>query len=95
MKLVFNEGRFRGEVVRIDGNDVVIKTNDGVRLHRDNETIRPRQPGTSRMVLWLRLRPTTKTILVAVSPYRGARDGNALWRGVRRMRRRKLSTKSS
>jgi hypothetical protein len=35
----FKEGRFRGEVVRIDGNDVVIKTKDGeVRLHRDKTT---------------------------------------------------------
>jgi len=32
----FKEGRFRGEVVRIDGDDVVLKTKDGeVRLHRD------------------------------------------------------------
>lgn len=32
----FKEGRFRGEVVRIDGADVVLKTKDGeVRLHRD------------------------------------------------------------
>lgn len=31
----FKEGRFRGEVVRIDGADVVLKTKDGeVRLHR-------------------------------------------------------------
>lgn len=35
----FKEGRFRGEVVRIDGADVVIKTKDGeVRLHRDKTT---------------------------------------------------------
>ncbi|MBX3301816.1 MAG: hypothetical protein KF693_06360 [Nitrospira sp.] len=35
----FKEGRFRGEVVRIDGTDVVIKTKDGeVRLHRDQTT---------------------------------------------------------
>lgn len=32
----FKEGRFRGEVVRIEGADVVLKTKDGeVRLHRD------------------------------------------------------------
>ncbi len=35
----FKEGRFRGEVVRIDGADVVLKTKDGeVRLHRDKKT---------------------------------------------------------
>ena len=35
----FKEGRFRGEVARIDGADVVIKTKDGeVRLHRDKTT---------------------------------------------------------
>lgn len=35
----FEEGRFRGEVVRLDGNDVVLKTKDGeVRLHRNEKT---------------------------------------------------------
>lgn len=35
----FKEGRFRGEVVRIEGNDVLIKTKEGeVRLHRDKTT---------------------------------------------------------
>lgn len=32
----FKENRFRGEVVRIDGSEVVLQTKDGeVRLHRD------------------------------------------------------------
>ena len=32
----FKEGRYRGEVVRVDGDEVVLKTKDGeVRLHRD------------------------------------------------------------
>lgn len=35
----FKEGRFRGEVVRLEGKDVVLKTKDGeVRLHRDEKT---------------------------------------------------------
>ena len=35
----FKEGRFRGEVVRVAGDEVVIKTKDGeVRLHRDKTT---------------------------------------------------------
>jgi hypothetical protein len=35
----FKEGRFRGEVLRLDGNDVVIKSKHGeVRLHRDMTT---------------------------------------------------------
>lgn len=35
----FKEGRFRGEVVRIEGNDLFVKTKEGeVRVHRDKTT---------------------------------------------------------
>ncbi|MBX3324952.1 MAG: hypothetical protein U0223_00435 [Nitrospira sp.] len=36
----FKDGRVRGEVVRLDGNTVVIKTKEGkeVRLHQDDTT---------------------------------------------------------
>ncbi len=35
----FKEGRYRGKVLHIDGNEVVIKAKEGeVRLHRDEAT---------------------------------------------------------
>ncbi|MBX3319053.1 MAG: hypothetical protein KF890_04170 [Nitrospira sp.] len=47
----FKEGRFRGEVVRVDGDEVVLKTKDGeVRLHRDKTSKAAGQIKVGKMV---------------------------------------------
>lgn len=47
----FKEGRFRGEVVRLEGNEVILKTKDGeVRLHRDKTSKVGGQLKTGKMV---------------------------------------------
>ncbi|MGE0645848.1 MAG: hypothetical protein AB7P24_19500 [Nitrospira sp.] len=47
----FKEGRFRGEVVRVDGDAVVLKTKDGeVRLYRDKTSKAADQIKVGKMV---------------------------------------------
>lgn len=64
----FKEGRFRGEVVRIDGQHYIIKTKDGeeMRLHLDKTT---KKTGTFKQGDGIEAEVGAKNHVLSIKPY--------------------------
>ena len=64
----FKEGRYRGEVVRIEGQDYIIKTKDAeeMRLHVDQRT---KQTGTFKQGDGIEAEVGAKNRVLSIKPY--------------------------